>query len=146
MSKKLFIGIDPDTQKSGVAIWENKKLTLLNLSFFELLERIKTIALGANVLGLDIVIVIEAGWLNKKSNWHGHGFGEGVASRTGAKVGANHETGKKIVEMCEYLNMTYELVRPESKKVNAKFFKQLTKYEGRTNQETRDAAMLVFGK
>jgi predicted GNAT family acetyltransferase len=140
MNNQLFIGIDADTQKSGVAVWEYKLLELYNLTFFELFEFLKRQPKERTA------VIIEAGWLNTKSSWHGHGYGEGVAARTGAKVGANHETGKKIAEMCDYLDLTYELKKPESSKVDAKYFKMLTKYEGRTNSETRDAGLLVFGK
>lgn len=138
MKKRIWIGIDSDVDKNGVAQWYDGTLALYNLKFFELYDFLNELKL------LDVFVIIEAGWLNTKSSWHGQGYGEKVASRTGAKVGANHETGKKIVEMCEYLNIPYELKKPETSKVDAKFFKMMTKYEGRTNQETRDAALLVW--
>ena len=142
------IGIDPDTDKSGVALFnaEKKKVTgLHNMRFFELFGYLSD---GKETDGVGIEVVIEAGWLNAKSNFHG-AFG-GAAERIGAKVGANHETGKKIAEMCEYLNIPYKLVKPLSlkpwggKKINHAQFVQLTGWVGRTNQEQRDAAMLVL--
>lgn len=143
------IGIDPDTDKSGVALFDVKGKQLLsldNLIFFELFVFLYyQIAKHSDE---SIEVVIEAGWLNAKSNFHG-AFG-GAAERIGAKVGANHETGKKIVEMCEYLNIPYRLVKPLSlkpwggKKINHAQFVQQTGWVGRTNQEQRDAAMLVL--
>ena len=142
------IGIDPDTDKSGVALFnvKSKMVTgLYNKTFFELFGYLSD---GKETDGVGIEVVIEAGWLNAKSNFHG-AFG-GAAERIGAKVGANHETGKKIAEMCEYLNIPYRLVKPLSlkvwggKKINHAQFVQLTGWVGRTNQEQRDAAMLVI--
>lgn len=37
MESKIYIGIDPDVEKSGVAQYEKgRELKLMNLSFFEL--------------------------------------------------------------------------------------------------------------
>ena len=36
-------------------------------------------------------------------------------------------------------------VRPRSRKLSADVFRRLTRYQGRTSQHARDAAMLVFG-
>jgi hypothetical protein len=38
------------------------------------------------------------------------------------------------------------LVKPTSKKLNQLEFQKLTKIPVRTNQEQRDAAMLIFGR
>ena len=35
---KILIGIDPDTDKSGFALKNGKKIQLKNLKFFELLQ------------------------------------------------------------------------------------------------------------
>lgn len=139
---KMLIGIDPDVDKSGVAIMESGKLTLKNLTMFELFDELTFI----KSLDVNVKIYIEAGWLNK-TNWHTSGkMNIATVAQIGARTGANHETGRKIAEMCEYLKIDYELVRPTQSKVKAIFFKQLTKYQGRTNQEQRDAAMLIWGR
>lgn len=139
---KILIGIDPDVDKSGVAIMESGKLTLKNLTMFELFDELTFI----KSLDVNVKIYIEAGWLNK-TNWHTSGkMNIATVAQIGARTGANHETGRKIAEMCEYLKIDYELVRPTQSKVKAIFFKQLTKYQGRTNQEQRDAAMLIWGR
>ncbi len=139
---KILIGIDPDVDKSGVAIMESGKLTLKNLTMFELFDELTFI----KSLDVNVKIYIEAGWLNK-TNWHTSGkMNIATVAQIGARTGANHETGRKIAEMCEYLKIDYELVRPTQSKVKASFFKQLTKYQGRTNQEQRDAAMLIWGR
>ena len=145
MGEKVYIGIDPDRDKSGVAVWRNKQLMLGNASFFELFDMFQKAIVEAAVSDIEIKVIVEAGWLNPQSNRHVHHKGTRVASKIGANVGANHETGKKIVEMCEYLGLKHELKMPTSKKLNAEQFKILTKYPGTTNSEKRDAGMLVFG-
>lgn len=138
---KIYIGIDPDTVKNGVAIWYPKKqqLELNNLKFFDLFELIKSMKIRN-----EIIVIIDAGWLNK-SNFHVTGTNKNVNGKIGERVGANHETGKKIAEMCDYLGVAYELNRPTRSKVNKEVFEKITGYKGRTNQETRDAGLLVFG-
>jgi hypothetical protein len=140
--EKIFIGIDPDTDKNGVAIWykQLKKLELSNLRFFELfslLSELKT--------KYDICVIVDAGWLNK-SNFHAIGTNKGINAKIGERVGANHETGKKIVEMCEYLCIQNALHKPTKTKAKAAEFAALTGFKGRTNQEVRDAGLLVFGR
>lgn len=139
---KLFIGVDPDVNKNGVGFYykDRKKLALENLTFFELFDAIKQLKVRYN-----ITVIIDAGWLNK-SNFHVIGTNKNVNGKIGERVGANHETGRKIAEMCDYLGVAYELHRPTRSKVNKEVFEQITGYKGRTNQETRDAGLLVFGK
>jgi hypothetical protein len=143
---KLHIGIDPDCQQSGVAEWypATKKLILNKLSFFDLLGRLESL----KTAGCDIHVILEAGWLNKKSNfskWNRQGS-QFTAERIAKNVGSNHQIGKLIEQMLQHLHLSYELRRPQNHKVKADYFKKLTGYQGRTSGETRDAGMLVFGK
>mgnify|MGYP000290616877 CR=1 FL=1 len=135
-----LIGIDPDVSKSGVCLYNSKtNFTLLTLSYFELFDLLK----NTNV---NIKVYIEAGWLNK-SNWHKVANGSAsINANIGLRTGANHEVGRKIVEMCEYLKIEYFLIRPTKSKINAETFNKITGFNKRTNQEVRDATMLVFGK
>lgn len=141
----IYIGIDPDVDKNGFAYYHTltKSLELKSYSFWDLIEEIERVLY---ILDFDdsFHVVIEGGWLNKKSNWHG---GNKLASSRIAKnVGSNHQVGKLIVEYCEQNGIPHEVVKPTKSKLNAETFKKVTGYEGRTNQETRDAAMLVFGR
>lgn len=54
----------------------------------------------------------EAGWLNR-SNWHLLcRDSKAAAAAKGNHVGRNHETGRKIAEMCEHWQIPFSLVRP----------------------------------
>lgn len=111
-----------------------------NFEFFELFEFLQKHKTEIRL------VVIEAGWLNK-SVWHGAGGKKAsVAARIGNSVGCNHETARKTEEMCKHLKIHYELVRPTLSKLSGEEFKKLTGIQERTNQEQRDALMLVFGR
>jgi len=135
----ILIGIDPDTKASGVALYnkEIKLLELYNFPFFKLYDFLKQKDIR------NVKVILEAGWLNK-GNWHTGGSSKTAATAIGNKTGANHEAGKKIEEMLQYLNIPYELRKPTTKKVDSKFFEKLTGIK-RSNQDARDAALLVIG-
>ena len=141
---KIYIGIDPDCEKSGVAKLEKKELILNNFTFFELYEYFILQKDICKFNENEIIGIIEGGWLNKKSNWHSQ-KNTFIAAKIGKNTGANHETGRKIVEMCEYLNLKYEVIKPTKTKVNSEYFCKLTGIK-KSNQEQRDAAMLILGR
>jgi hypothetical protein len=139
----LIIGIDPDTKLSGIAAYEpgTKYFHVQKMAFFQLYEYLKE-------NGEHIALVrIEGGWLNEKSNFHyGRNQSKAAGERIAKNVGANHETGRKIGEMCEHLGIEYEIVRPlGTKEIEHWIFKRITGFSGRTNQDMRDAGMLVYG-
>lgn len=135
----MIIGIDPDLIKSGVAILGDS-LELKTLTFAETVELFRT---QQNQIKK---VVIEAGWLNSKSNMHGRiGQRKSVGERIAKNVGENHATGKLLVEMAKSFNLNVVEVRPTRTKKNAEEFKRITGYMGRTNPEVRDAGMLIWG-
>jgi hypothetical protein len=164
MSNKILIGVDPDVTASGYASLEinkfevdcgipnswqtTRELKIHKLKFFEMFDSLNTLhKLIYTFRGqYTAKVYIEAGWLNTKSNWHGSGKGENVASRIGTKVGANHQVGKLIAEMCEYLGLEYELVQPKTAKMGAILFRKVTKYKGKLDQDMIDAALLIWGR
>ena len=136
----ILIGIDPDIDKCGVAYYnpDNKDMALYKLTFTEIIEQLQ------NWVG-EKKVYIEAGWLNKKTNWHpsqGRKTGEKIAKN----VGENHAVGKLLAQYCTYHDIQFALVRPSTRKLGADAFKRLTGYKFRTNSEMRDAGMLVWGR
>lgn len=138
---KIIIGIDPDIDKSGVALAIDGKIQDLQcLSFSHLVQLLEA--------RMDSIkkVYLEAGWLNKKSSWH---VAPNAASREKAayKVGQNHQVGKLIEHYLIELEINYELIRPTEAKRNHDEFCILTKWDKRilTNPEKRDAGMLIVG-
>ncbi len=138
---KIYIGIDPDTEASGVALWDSHEKNydyITTMSFWELISELKQWI-------IPIHIYIEAGWLISKSNWHDKpGQTKTIGEKIAKAVGSNHQIGKLIMEYCKIKNIPYTLTLPQGK-FNAKTFKSITKWQKPTNQDMRDAAMLVYG-
>lgn len=134
----IYIGIDPDVSKSGFAVWntETKKFEVVTaMPFFDLLDELITYSTNCHV-------ILEAGWLNKKSNYHfskSHAIGQRIAKN----VGSNHQVGKLIEEYLKRLSMPYTLQQPKRSKTTADEFLSITGVKVK-NQDTIDACMLVY--
>ena len=141
----IFVAVDPDVDENGLAIWDKRIHSFIHIGknrLFDVLERIRALVDD----GEDVIVFIEAGWLIKKSNFHGRkGQSKAVGEKIAKAVGANHQVGKVIQEYCYVHYISYNLIKPQGKK-NAAEFKRITGWQGRTNSEMRDAAMLVFGR
>ncbi len=132
----LFIGIDPDVNASGFAVWDKKQFTAL--CCFDL--PVLLCQLSELHASHSIKVRLEAGWLAKGLNWHNGGNGSANA------VGRNHEIGRQIEKYCIKHNISYQLVKPLGySSYTHDLFCKITKWKKRTNSETRVAGMLVYG-
>lgn len=147
---KVRIGIDPDIEKSGYAIIESKKVSIIDtIDFFSLIE-----AIGAadRKYGNDLTVCIEAGWLNEKTVFHmkTDKFGnksehnKGTTAKIAMYTGQNHAVGRLLEQYCIKNHIPYKLIKPTGKKWDAKLFKQITGWTGQSNQETRDAVRAAW--
>ena len=138
---KYIIGIDPDLKKSGFAVSHGGNISKLwCLSMPEIYEYL-------SINHADIKrVYVEAGWLNKKVNWH-NSKNNLTRQANAYDVGQNHASGKLIEDFLIHLRIDYVLVRPTEKKKNHDDFCILAKWDKGipTNQEKRDAAMLILG-
>lgn len=141
----MLIGIDPDVDKSGVAVKVDRTIELYSLRFFSLFDY-----LSQHKAAISMVR-IEASWLIKH-NWNKKATGSAaINARIGNNAGSNHETGRKIVEMCQHLSIPYQEVMPLRKSWKGKGGKithdelaRITQLPKRTNQEERDACLLIL--
>ena len=142
----IIIGIDPDVDKNGVAEIDGEVMQVSAMKFAPLIYYLN----DKKSVG-DIIVLIEAGWLNQ-SNWHLYSrMTIQKAAQIGNATGRNHEVGRKIAEMCEYNKIPYKLIKPLKKvwkgrdgKITAEEFEKFTGLKGRTNQEMRDAGLIAF--
>jgi len=138
----IIIGIDPDIDKSGIAVYNSDRgiLNIDNQGFFDLLSEIS----WQRNQAYDVIVLIECGYLNK-SNWHATKNKAKYAAAIGAKVGANHQISRLLVEFCEREMIDYREIQPKRKKINHNDFINVSGLDfKRTNQEQRDAAMLIL--
>lgn len=151
MKKKYVIGIDPDSDKSGIGVvdTEQRKVVYMDaLRFPALINTIKDYSLGGNA-----IVYVEAGWLNA-SNWHTHkGDSPWLAAKKGVGVGMNQMVGKLIIEVCEANHIAVLPIKPLRKCWNSRDKKithtELDEVVGglpdkRSNQEARDAALIAW--
>ncbi|QUT36607.1 hypothetical protein INE90_03403 [Bacteroides uniformis] len=149
----IIIAIDPDVEKNGVAYLncENKNLEISTLSFPELLDYLRYVQRCAETTQKHLVVVVEAGYMNK-GNWHLNPKDtKAAAAAKGNHAGRNHETARKIVEMCKHWQMEVKEVKPlekcwkgKDRKITHEELARFTGVMGRTNQEGRDAALLAW--
>ena len=146
------VGIDPDCEKSGYAMIDkrNGTMTLASYTFVELIRRLKELRDGFDGIR-SWVVVVEAGYLEAKAQHHYFGENPRIAARVGIQVGRNHETARKLVEVCKALEIPVEERAPLRKiwkgrdgKITAEEFNALTGYTKRTSQDVRDAALLAW--
>ena len=148
-----IIAIDPDVEKSGVAYLKKatRQLEVSNLTFPQLLDYLQHTKKVRDEEKESLIVVIEAGWLIQ-SNWHLlHKDTKAVAAAKGNSTGRNHETGRKIVEMCKHYGIEVLEHFPLKKswkgkdgKITHEELASFTGLTGRTNQDARDAALLAW--
>lgn len=150
-----IIGIDPDTDKSGIAQVRvaGREVELFSASFPELLDYLQRMRQKELTEGMRVVVVVEASW-RISTNWHTK-RAESVrtAARKGKDAGRCHEVGRKIVECARYYGLEVVEQLPLKKvwkgpdgKITDEEIKVFIPIKGRTNQETRDAALLAWNE
>ena len=163
-----IIAIDPDTEKSGIAVINKTERTIdvHSLSFPYCIKFMRQF-MDSKKSDDKIDIFVEGGWLNKKSNFHSFSKNKNIddkkennmqfiGERIAGKVGANHETGKKLIEMLEYKGYKVDLIKPLPKrwkgtggKITNEELNDILKRNGfdelkRTNQDVRDSVLIAL--
>lgn len=144
---RYIMGVDPDLTASGVAIYDRETRTWPTLACMgetELQRLILTYSPS------DLLIVVEAGWLNgglfhgkDTTGWDGKkakAYGAAIA----IQVGKNFGIGFSLLTYCQLLNYPTEQYRPASKKWKADFFRRQTRLDKGYNQEIRDAVRAIW--
>lgn len=141
---RVVIGIDPDVDASGVCIVSSDcDVSIQRLAFFDLCE---LLAQSASEPGT--IAIIEAGWLNKRSNWHG-AASQAAGARIAKNVGANHQIGKLLCDLCDRVKLERVLVRPHAGKLTAAQFRAqfgdiVPRERLRMSQDERDASAIAI--
>lgn len=133
---QYIIGIDPDVDKSGFAIWIfNQKLRLEQHDLHDIFHTLLS-------LKDNCFVRLEAGHKDK-ATWHKGG------NAMARKVGRNHQVGFEIENFCNRFNIPLELVKPCGlSNINHETFCKITGWDVKklTNPEKRVAGLLAFGK
>ena len=150
-----IIGIDPDTDKSGIAQVRvaGREVELFSASFPELLDYLQRMRQKELTEGVKVMVVVEASW-RISTNWHTkRGESVRVSASKGIDQGRCAEVGRKIVECARYYGLDVVEQLPLKKiwkgpdgKITDEEIKVFIPIKGRTNQETRDAALLAWNE
>lgn len=147
---KIIVGIDPDISKSGIATYYNNELLVETLPFPALIEKLYMLSTMPD----DVLVIVEAGWLNEKSNFHGQPGRK--AERIAKNVGSNHQTGRHIIEMAKHFRLEVIEQKPLNKgwkgaggKITHEELNYILQCNGipelkRTTQDGRDAALIAI--
>lgn len=131
------IGIDCGVN-TGFAVWCINRQKLISVKSLKIHQAILKI-IEAKKRGGEIKVYIEDARLRK---WFGK---DSQLKKQGA--GSVKRDSKIWEDFCIDYEIPYQLVNPKDNKtkLDAKTFKTYTKFEGVTNEHSRDASMLVFG-
>lgn len=154
MIKRVYIGIDPDVEMSGIGRVdkENKAVWCDRLSFPLLIEYLRVVHDDCKRNGARLYVFIES-TRQTTHNWHLRpSDSKAVAAVKGRNVGAMQEVGKLIAEMCEYYGIEATERPPLRKCWQGKEGKitheEIAKITGlkqkRSNQEGRDALLIAW--
>lgn len=147
---RYILGIDPDLEKSGIALLDRQRGEFLKVSAVSFVEM--SLILRGDVPDKDdITIVLEDSDLS--TNWHVNPRDNvHVAAAKGRSIGMCHATARHIKELAEYYQMQVVQMKPLRKcwkgpngKITHDECKQFMRnLPTRTNQEMRDAALLAW--
>lgn len=146
-----IIAIDPDVSRSGVAFLKPATglLEVSNLTFPQVIDYLQQA--NRDKGEGTLIVLVEASWLIH-GNWHLSSWERRQrAASKGYDVGRNHETGRKIAEMCRHLGIEVlehaplrKCWRGKDGKITHEELVSFTGIKGRTNQDARDAALLAW--
>jgi len=139
---EMVIGIDPDLEKSGIAIVTDGKLTALGtMGFFELTEYILEHKHVAHFVVEDVE--------HDKTTYHRPGANQAAMRKIAQNVGQVKAIGRLLGVYLNGCDAQFTLIKPlkghaKKAKNDANFFNQLTGWQGKSNQDKRDAALLAL--
>jgi len=135
--KNLIIGIDCGVN-TGFAIWNVTQQSFEEVSTIQIHRAIIRILHYHEDNRLLKVVVEDA----RKRKFFG-GMGDISARAQGA--GSVKRDAKILEDMCNDLNIPIELRKPHNTKVSVAYFESVCKWNKRTSNHSRDAAMMIVG-
>ena len=132
----IYIGIDVGTH-TGVAVWDSKERALVSLQTMPIHRALDFVR---NYKAEELMVVVEDARLRK---WYGT---NAEAKKQGA--GSVKRDSAIWEDFLLDMNIPHWMMAPLKgyTKLNKEQFYNLTKYQGKSTEHSRDAAMLVYGR
>ena len=148
---KIIIGIDPDIDKSGFCLLD-PKAKFVSVMVYDFPSLMRFFQKQAECKEIETIVVVEASWMHNKTNWHlSPRDSKRIIAAKGYSVGQNHQTGKLICEMARAYGLKVvehiplvKCWKGKDRKITDAEIKAFMPIQGRTNQESRDAALLAW--
>lgn len=136
----IVIGVDPDSNKHGIAIYNDGKLIALEQK--SLIQIISELQDGKLCNALWVVENVAGNNFIYARNNKSGAVGQNIAQ----KVGMVKQAQKELTRALEHFGVKFELVKPArgnwAKKKDV--FERLTGWAGRSNEDTRAAAFFGY--
>lgn len=137
----IVVGIDPDSNNHGVAVYENGKLTNLitanNCEIFQMfLDALDEESLGDMIFSIEDVCANNFVYArNNKGN-------KSVTSKIAMGIGRCQQAQKELMVWLDWCEIKYVLHKPQKGNwaKNKAQFEKVTGWNGRSNEDTRSAA------
>ena len=145
MKDKIYIGIDPG-ETTGIAVWNSSKKKFIEFKGLKFWDAIKYVT--EHLDDYDVKLIIENPNMNKAmhlSTIKGS-KSEAMTLNIAQKVGMNKRDAKLWIDYCKFMQVSFHTVKPIRRKLDSDMFNRLTGWKERSNQHSRDAGMLVFGR
>ncbi len=143
MMGDVVIGIDPDSDRHGVAIYNRSVLVdLKKLGLIELLELISDIKNESSTLKISIEDVVTNKFVYSRNNANN----KAVTSKIAMSVGRCQQSMIELTRWLDHIDQPYCLHIPQKSnwaKDKVKF-KKVTKWKKQSNEDTRSAAYFGF--
>lgn len=135
----IYIGIDVGTN-TGIAIWDSGEKKLLSLETLLIHQAMEQVEHWYYKCDGDVMVIFEDARLRK---WYG--------AKSDAKLQGAGSVKRDSAIWEDFLRdkkIPFKGIHPIQgmTKLTSIYFKRITKWEGRTSEHSRDAAMLVIGK
>ncbi len=140
---KLIIGIDPDSVKNGIALYENGKLGALHnfttIQFYLFCEEWRQSIGSVHLENLNGNRCSSFGWKSLPN--------AKVKAKYSESVGKCKHAQQEIERICEHFKIKVVLHKVSSKwktQASKTEFERVTGWTGRSNEDTRSAAYFGF--
>ena len=138
------IGIDPDSDKHGVAIYQDGQLQALEtMDDVEIVTMVESIRQNVSP---HITFAIEDVLANKFVYGRNQHASRAAQSNIGMKIGQCQQAQKSLIRWLEHLGVTYRLFRPQRGNwaENKAQFEHVTGWQKRSSKDTRSAAFFGY--
>lgn len=147
MKNTITIGIDGGNN-IGIAIYNEGVMTLKKI---EKITEFYTFIRATSILRISEKVIIYIEDVSKnKPNFKRIGKSIGEIDRRSQNVGMCKQRTKDIIEIIEFFNIVYELIKVDKNSLTKLSHVQFCKLTGctlaKTNEHERDACMLIFGR